>query len=186
LSLQGGSHHRLHEELTVSGGYLRDQGFKREERVTQIDKWLSESSPVEPNEGLFDAMKTRFERSYDAILQTVEARSKDRLKHLINTLNGQKQKEIENIRIVLDELEKAILIELNKEDPEQFELFSEDERLQLRRDNDALRARLARIPSEREDEIHAIEKRYDGFAERTFPVAVVFLVPASLMNGGAV
>lgn len=129
-------------------------------------------------------MRTRFERSRDSILQTVDVRSKDRLKHLSNTLEGRKQKEIDNITVILDELQKTIQTELSKEsEPEQLKLFTDDERLQLRRDNEALRARLARIPDEREKEIEAIEGRYAGFTDRTFPVAVIFLVPESVAKG---
>ena len=86
---------------------------------------------------------------------------------------------------MLDELEKAIKAELNKDQqPEQLSLFSEDERTQLRRDTAALEARLARIPTERIQEAQAIEARYDNFVDRTFPVAVVFLVPESAVQGG--
>ena len=90
-----------------------------------------------------------------------------------------KLKEVQDIRNVLDELERSIRSELDLErEPEQYELFSEDERLQLRRDRDALRARLERIPAERDLEIAAIEHRYDGIQEHTFPIAVFFLLPS--------
>ena len=57
------------------------------------------------------------------------------------------------------------------------ELFTEDERTQLRRDIAALDARLARIPDERKMETEAIEVRYAKLDDRTFPVAVIFIVP---------
>ena len=85
---------------------------------------------------------------------------------------------------MLDELEKAIQSELKKgEQPEQLSLFTEDERTQLRRDIAALEARLARIPNERKMETRAIESRYAKLDDRTFPVAVIFIVPESA--GGA-
>lgn len=88
---------------------------------------------------------------------------------------------------MLDELDSAIRKELGKDElPEQFSLFSEDERTQVRRDNSALQARLARIPVEREEEAGAIEVRYAEPQDRTFPVAVIFIVPASLAQGGRV
>ncbi|MGB6325043.1 MAG: hypothetical protein WBG11_04520 [Methylocella sp.] len=40
LVITGGKHHRLHEELTVAGGYLKDNVFSREARVTQVNGWL--------------------------------------------------------------------------------------------------------------------------------------------------
>ena len=40
LVITGGDHHRLHEELTEAGGYLRETGFRREDRVTELRGWL--------------------------------------------------------------------------------------------------------------------------------------------------
>jgi hypothetical protein len=185
LVITGGNHHRLHEELTVSGGYLRDQSFRREEGVTRVQQWLDEAQPITANDLLFDALRVRFDRSQPAILQSVDARSKDRLKFLANTLQIRKQQEIDDIGAVLDELEKAIQSELKKDQqPEQISLFTEDERTQLRRDTSALEARLARIPAERLQEAQAIETRYAKLNDRTFPVAVIFLVPESAVQGG--
>lgn len=184
LVITGGNHHRLHEELIVSGGYLRDQSFRREEAVTRIQQWLDEAKPVMANDSLFDALRVRFDRAQQAILQTVDGRSKDRLKFLANTLQTRKQQEIDDISAVLNELEKAIQTELKKEQqPEQLSLFTEDERTQLRRDTAALEARFARIPAERIQEVQAIETRYAKFNDRTFPVAVIFLVPESVVQG---
>lgn len=178
LVVTGGNHHRLHEELTVVGGYLGDKSFRREEGVTKVQQWLDQASPLIASDSLFDAIRLRFERSQSAIQQSVDARSKDRLKFLTNTLQSRKQKEVADIGAVLDELEKAIRTELKKDQqPEQLSLFSEDERTQLRRDTAALEARLARIPAERQQEAEAIETRYANLNDRTFPVAVIILVP---------
>lgn len=180
LVITGGNHHRLHEELTVSGGYLRDNGYAREARVTQINEWLDRAQPLASKAPAFSQMARRFRNHEDLVLQTVEARSRDRLRNLENTLNTRKSQEIKNIETVLDELARAIESELKKDtQPQQLSLFSEDERLQVRRDSDALRARLARIPDEKLQEVTAIEQRYEGFAARTFPVAVILLVPDS-------
>ena len=185
LVITGADHHRLHEELTESGGYLADKAFRRETKVTRVREWLDKSTPNRAQKPLFDAMRMRFDKHESSIQQTVEARSKDRLKNLRNTLETRKRKEIDNITSVLDELERAIQEELDKQkEPEQIELFTPDERTQLSRDIEALEARLARIPSEKEDERKAIKDRYADFTERTFPVAVVFLVPESLTKGG--
>ena len=81
---------------------------------------------------------------------------------------------------MLDELEKAIQSELKKGgQPEQLMLFTEDERTQMRRDIATLEARLARIPDERQMEMRTIEARYAKLDDRTFPVAVIFIVPES-------
>lgn len=184
LVVTGGNHHRLHEELTFAGGYLREQGFKREDGVTRIQRWLDQATPLMSDEGSLQTLRSRFQISETSLLQTVDARSKDRLKHLINTLNTRKDQEIEDITNVLSELEKAIQTELHKdEQPQQFDMFSDDEKTQLKRDIGALQARLDRIPEERQREIAAIQHRYAGFNDRTFPVAVIFLMPAKMENG---
>lgn len=182
LVITGGNHHRLHEELTVAGGYLKDGAFSRETRVTQVNRWLDEARSIEASERLFEGLKRRFDRHQDSILQSVESRSRDRLRNLENTLESRKQQEIRNITAVLDELQRGIEQELKKAvEPEQlvfrFPNYTDAERLQVRRDTEALRQRLSRIPEEKREESEAIRQRFDGYAARTFPVAVIFLVP---------
>ncbi|WP_238330155.1 hypothetical protein [Pseudomonas aeruginosa] len=187
LVITGGNHHRLHEELTLAGGYLREQGFKREEGVTRIQAWLEDAQPCRLDDSVFVMLRSRFATAEEAVQQSLEARSRNRLEYLGNTLEARKNKEKEDILAVLDELDSAIRKELGKDElPEQFSLFSEDERTQVRRDNSALQARLERIPAEREEESRAIEARYAEPQDRTFPVAVIFIVPSSLAQGGRV
>ena len=187
LVITGGNHHRLHEELTFAGGYLREQGFKREEGVNRVKAWLDEAQPCQLDGSAFDVLRFRFAGAESAIQQSIDARSRKLLESLGSTLETRKSKEKEDILAVLDELDSAIRRELGKDElPEQFSLFSEDERTQVRRDNSALQARLARIPSEREEEARAIEARYAEPQDRTFPVAIIFIVPASLAQGGRV
>ena len=187
LVITGGNHHRLHEELTVAGGYLGDKSFRREEGVKRVEQWLEQAKPVTASDSLFDTFRVRFDRAQSAIQQSVDARSKERLKYLANTLQTRKQKELTDIGTVLEELEKTIQAELAKDQqPMQFSLFSEDERTQLKRDNAALEARLARIPVERSQEAQAIESRYAKLDDRTFPVAVIFIVPESAVQEGEV
>lgn len=185
LVITGGSHHRLHEELTVSGGYLKDKSFSRETRVTEVQRWLDDAVNITSSDSLFAALKKRFDTQNDSIRQTIEARSKERLKYLRSTLEKRKQKEIDNITEVLNELEKAIKGELEKEGQftQTIDMFSDEERTQVKRDYDSLKARQARIPEEKEKETSAIEHRYADSVERTFPVAVIFLVPESKASG---
>ena len=166
---------------------MKDGSFSRETRVTQVNQWMEEAAPYEADETLFGDLANQFAKNENSIQRALEARSGDRLRNLQNTLETRKQQEIKNIVSVLDELTRTIEQELRKEhEPEQLSLFTEDERTQVRRDIEALRARLARIPEEREQEIQAIEHRYRDFVARTFPVAVIFLVPESLAGRGDV
>ena len=83
---------------------------------------------------------------------------------------------------ILDDLEVTLQSEIEKDFmPEQLELsFSEEDRFQLRRDRQALEARLARIPEEREIELSNLANRYEDITAHTFPVAVVLLCPKSM------
>jgi hypothetical protein len=120
-------------------------------------------------------------------MATVDARSRDRLRFLENTITRRKEGEIDDLFTVLDELEKAIRGELGKGFiTQQLSLPGLDlsELNQMRVDISALEARLERIPEERKHEKETIEKRYANPVDRTFPVAVVFLVPQSLIERG--
>ena len=181
LVVTGGNHHRLHEEITEAGGYLRNTGFRREDRVTEIRRWLEVSRPASLSASTFNALRTRFDKQRDSILASIEARSKDRLRFLRNTIKTRKRKEADDIRQVLDDLERALKAEIAADNqPKQLSLFSEDERTQLKRDRAAVEARLARIPKERELELQAIEERHSNAMDHTFPVAVMLMVPDSI------
>jgi superfamily II DNA or RNA helicase len=182
LVIVGGTHNRLHEEITYAGGYLKDSGYNRERGVNQIDDWLDQSKPAVISQQTKDVLKTRFSSQANAIYQTVEARSKERLNNLESTLERIKNREISDITTVLDELDVSIKAELAKEGViyEQFGLFGDDERSQITKDKAAIEARQKRIEADKKAETEAIEKRYANFIDRTFPVAVIFLVPDSI------
>ncbi|MDF5979439.1 hypothetical protein P4114_21235 [Pseudomonas aeruginosa] len=67
---------------------------------------MDQAKPLTAADSLFDAIRMRFDRTQSAILQSVDARSKDRLKFLTNTLQSRKQQEVADIGTVLNELEK--------------------------------------------------------------------------------
>jgi hypothetical protein len=186
LVVVGGTHNRLHEEITYAGGYLKDKGYNRERGVKQINDWLEHSKPAVISQLTKDALKTRFTDQASAIYQTVEARSKERLNYLENTLNSLKDKEISDIISVLNELDKSIETALQEEISmanvihEQMSIFGEEERTEVRKDSMAIRARQKRIEADKKAETEAIEKRYANYIDRTFPVAVIFLVPDNL------
>ncbi|MBX3182890.1 MAG: DISARM system SNF2-like helicase DrmD [Polyangiaceae bacterium] len=184
LVVTGGNHHRLHEELTEAGGYLRDAAFRREDRIGELRSWLDTSEPGEIPGSLFSALRARFQKHTEAIVGAVGVRSKDRLKGLGSTIERHKRQEMEEMTQLLGDLAKNLEAELKKDDPKQLSLFSEDERTQLRRDKLALEARLSRIPDELERERGAIEARHTGLVDHTFPIAVVLLVPESLATRG--
>lgn len=187
LVITGGNHHRLHEELTLAGGELKPGGFARIAQIGRLETLVEKAVPLDANacKAAADALRPIYEKAQDSLVSALEARSKDRLQFLETTLERRKQADIADITSVLADLEKAIRREIEDSKVVQLELqlWAEDERQQLRRDLDALAARLKRIPDERTQEIAAIEQRYTGYQHRTFPVAVVFILPQSWKGG---
>jgi hypothetical protein len=186
LFISGGDNRRLHEELTLSGGELKHNGFARITQVGKLEALMNNAVPIEPNQTLFEILKTRFTNSTNQIEAAYLARSRERMQYLSNTLMRKKDKEIEDISSILTELENSIHKELhlNENDIQQYlPGFSPEEFAQKRRDFHALSERLKRIPGEREEEKTIIEKHYANPVDRTFPVAVIFLVP-QLQTGG--
>ena len=131
---------------------------------------------------MYDALKEIFENNEDNVFKSINARSENRLRNLQSTLERRLEKEQSDLKSILDDLETTLKSEIEKDLlPEQLELsFSEEDRFQLRRDRQALEARLARIPEERETELSILANRYKDIKAHTFPVAVVLLCPKSM------
>jgi superfamily II DNA or RNA helicase len=180
LLVTGGNHHQLHEELTLAGGELRSDGFARVAQVGRLETWLENATPCEPSAAVLAGLKAQFDRDVDSITSANDARARERLRFLENTLARRKDSDVADITGLLQELEKTLRHELEPAKVKQLELSLglENERLQLRRDVAALQARLDRIPQERIEEIASLERRYSSLAHRTFPVAVTFVLPA--------
>ena len=181
IVVTGGDHHRLHEELTNAGGELRPDSFRRFRTRAEIERLVELSEPQDSiSEARFAILKQCFEANESAILAAIDSRSKERQESLKNTLQLRKENELRNIETILDDLAKNIQKELEVPAPElqlTFDFFNEMEKQQYQKDLNALRARLARIPEEKIQEKAVIEKHYADAVPRTFPVAVVFLVP---------
>jgi hypothetical protein len=180
LVITGGNHHRLHEELTLAGGELKPDGFARITQVGRLESLFEQATPLKPDAATLALLRERFDQSQKAIGASADARSEDRLKFLRNTLDRRKLGDVADIAGLLDELTKAITREIEASSrmvQTELSFWPENERMQLRRDVDAIRARLARIPDEREKEIKSIEDRYSDLEHRTFPVALTFILP---------
>ena len=187
LVITGGNHHRLHEELTLAGGEIKHNAFSRIAQVGKLEALVVAAKPAAPGQALCDILKERFQRHEASIKAAIEARSKDRLQHLENTLGRRKSSELADVKTILDELEARLKKEL-KPDNRNRQLYlpgmSPEEKNQITKDIAALEARLRRIPEEREKECAAVEKHYSIPTDRTFPVAVVFIVPQSQAGRG--
>jgi superfamily II DNA/RNA helicase len=185
LVITGGGHHRLHEEMTIAGGELKANGFARIRTLSGLQELWDASKPAEPSKAVFDVLRKRFKDLEKRILEAVESRSKDRLESLSKILKKRQRSEESDLNQVLDDLDKMIRYELKEAGRErQLELFPVEEREQLNRDLESLRIRLEQIPKERENEIAAIGRRFADPTDRTFPVAIEFLIPEGFKAEG--
>jgi hypothetical protein len=184
LVVTGGNSTRLHEELTAAGGLLQDGRFTRL-NVTQTETILSASKPMLPGSQVLGTLQKAWPKIEAAALAAAEVRSNDRMKNLQSTLDRRHTQEMDDIAKVLEELARSIGQKLGEADPAQLSLWTTDEQEQVRRNADSLRVRLAAIPKEIEEERRLIADRFADPVARTFPVAVVFVVPESMARRGS-
>lgn len=181
LVVIGDDRHRLHEEIIHAGGVMRRGRFKRFETVGEVERLLDDASERLPAESVREELTANWPNVRDSLYASLEARQRDRMQHLSNTIERRKEKEIRDVRELLTELQESILSELDTVEGEtQLALWSTEEREQLERNVDSLRARVAEIPDEIEREIEAVVERYRDPTPRLFPVALTFFVPESL------
>jgi len=129
-------------------------------------------------ERLAGSIAAGWEAARKGAFGAMEARSRERMRNLEESLRRRKRREIEDVGKILEELERAIEEELRKASEDyQPSLWPELERRQFESDLVAMRRRLERIPMEVELERSAIEARYSNVAFHAFPVSVGFVFP---------
>ena len=179
LVVTGGDSHRLHEEVVTAGRWI-DGGRFPLMNVGEVQAALAAAlpRPAPPEAG--ERFRALWADGLAGLLSSaLEQRIGQRRANLGSQLEERAKQEAANIRAVLEELARAIQKDL-AEEIVQLDLFSPLEREQLRRDESALGARLAQIPSEILEEERLVRARYADPVPRSFPVAVTFLLPQGL------
>jgi hypothetical protein len=182
LLFVSGDSQRLHEELLVAGGLIREGRFSRL-GVTHLQDTLEAAWVDEPPPALKERFRDLWPRLAEPLYQALEARTRERSAAVQKQLAERAEKEIQKITAIMQELERDIREELERTDYRQLELFSSEEREQFERNVDSLRARLLAIPDELAREVEHIRQRFADPQPRLFPVAVTFLVPARFAQG---
>jgi superfamily II DNA or RNA helicase len=181
LVVIGGDQNRLHEEIIAVGGFIKEGRLVRM-NVTQVNNALSAMTEREPSAALRERLIGLYPKLVPALLSALEARSKDRLEGIQKLLAERAEFEARSMEAILTELANAIKKELAEPEVVQLGLWTSEEREQLNRNMDALKHRLAAIPGEIEQEKEVIQKRFAAPQARTFPVAVVILIPERLSH----
>ena len=183
LVITGADGHRLHEELVVAGGRLRNGRFARVDALRDLDAVLAAAGePPDDREALEPLL-----RWWDDVVEPGLSRALDRRSDAVQDskrreLAERADLEADAVRTVLSELRSQIVDDLDalaQERTEQLSLFSEPEREQSQRDLDALRRRLDEIPDEIEREVAAVYRRFTDPEVHIFPAAVTVLVAGS-------
>ena len=179
LVVLGADNQRLHEETLTAGGALRDGKFVRF-NVTETKAAVDSATDIEAPERLKARFQQLWPKHIDPLNRSLEARKNERAESLAKKLLEKRDNEVKDSVAILTELQTAISKELNRKPSEQLSLWPANEAEQFKRDREALKRRLARIPEEIEAEKKAIMSRYDTVTSRLFPVAVTFIAPKGL------
>lgn len=184
--ITGAEGSRLHEEVLVAGGLIESGRFSRVKEET-VEQWLAAATDKPVPESMRERLIALWPGLADPLNRALKRRAEQRAGSLKKTIAKRCDEEVVAIGKVLDELADSIRKALSDEPVwQQASLFelSDPEREQLRRDREALRAKLEGIPEQKERETAALRRRYADPEPRWFPAAVTFLVPASLAKRG--
>ena len=185
IVVTGGSHQKIYEEIITAGGTIRDGKLIRF-NVGETNKTaaLITDNPVDSR--IQQSLLGFYAQRQNNIQAALDARAKERLDSIKRVLNDRAVREKNDISQVLKELEKSIADKLNENDANstyQLELFTNEEKTQLENNRKYLQKRLEEIPLEIEEEKNRIDLRYSDPDIRTFPAAVMFLVPQRMVRG---
>jgi superfamily II DNA or RNA helicase len=181
LVILGNDQQRLHEEVITAGGVLKEGRFSRL-GVMQLQAALGAISPSTVPEATQQKLAQLWDKCAEPLMQALEVRKGERNTSLRRDLQNRAEKEIADISVILTELQKSILNELEEPQVEQLTLFSTPEREQFERNMNSLKARAEQIPREIEQETSLIRKRFENPTARLFPLAVTFLIPQKLIR----
>jgi hypothetical protein len=182
LVLTGADSARLHEEVLVAGGSLREGRFVRA-NVTETKALADAARAVGARsapEGVCRRLAELWPGQAEAVEAALQVRMRERSRSLETMLAERAKKEAADLTHVLEELRRSILAELGAKPPVQLALWAEPEKEQLERNRDALRTRADAVPAEIVRETQAIRDRYATITPRLFPIALSYIVPERL------
>lgn len=194
LVVVGGNRERLHEEIIVAGGHLREGRFKQIEYENEKQRILNTAYSETPSLEIQERLLSAWQEHRNKVARALSARLRTRSEPVLRNLQLRCDKESADISSIMDELAGSIQEQLDhwKRPQKQagsgeqlamdalLQQLSNPEQQQFRRDLDNLRYRLERIPLEKAQEVAAIQQRFEQPQSRVFPVAVNWYLPARL------
>lgn len=180
LVVTGAAGQRLHEEVILAGGRLREGRFVRFDSLRETEEVAASGGADLPGAAMQDRLADLWPRLEQPLATALRRRAEERSRSLDRVLLERAEADAAAARAVLAELERGIGRALTESPAVQLELFEPDERRQLDRDVAALRRRLEEIPGDMEAAEAAVRRRYADPTARYFPAAVTFYVPRRL------
>lgn len=175
----GGDNHRLHEEVIAAGGALIEGRFQRL-NVGETKAALASATNTPAPTSIEARFQELWPKHKDSLIAALDARKVERTKNLEKNFDELADKEVNKLKTVMTELQRAIQSELERKDGPQLMLDlggDEPGKAQRERDLASLRQRLREIPEEIEREAAHIRSRFANPSARLFPVAVTWLIP---------
>ncbi|MCT7992557.1 DISARM system SNF2-like helicase DrmD [Laspinema olomoucense] len=183
LVILGGDSQRLHEEMLVAGGVIKQGKFEKL-GVLKLQELIASAKAEPVPETMSQKLVQLWPNYAESLLKHLENRMRDRTASLEKSLQERCDQEVADITAILTELKTSIEQELAEPEFMQLELtldLSDTERTQFDRDINSLKARLAEIPKEIERETAAVRQRFAQPSPRLFPLAITYLVPKKLI-----
>jgi hypothetical protein len=181
LVILGGDSQRLHEELIVAGGMLREGRFEAL-KEPDLQRILAHATTRRVSPAWEERLRTAWPQQRERLYRALETVRQSKVKRLESHLEKHMSEEIRLIEGVLTELRQSIEQTLHEDEIVQMTFDDLDVRRQFDNDRQMLRARAAAITSEIANERNTIQARYANRQARLFPVAVAFLVPEGLLK----
>ncbi|HVU70243.1 MAG TPA: helicase-related protein, partial [Ktedonobacteraceae bacterium] len=181
LVILGGDSQRLHEELIVAGGTLREGRFEvlKDEDLQRI---LANATRRGVSQVWQERLRAAWPTLAERLSRSLKALQRRKVKRLEAHLEERMNYEVGLISTVLSELHENIEQTLRETEYVQPTLFDLEERQQFTYDRQKLKERAEAIAREIENERQNIQARYANRQVRLFPVAVTFLLPEQLLS----
>ncbi len=177
LLVLGGDNQRIHEEIIIAGGVIREGRFSRM-NVGEVQNASVAATGEAAPDLIEDRLKELWPKIEAPLIQALEARMTERTKNLKKFLDERSDREVANVTAVMQELERSIREALATKEDKQMQFdWTVEEKQQRERDITTLNNRLKELPAELAREIEHLRSRYRDPQPRLFPVAVTFLVP---------
>ena len=182
---------KLHEELLLVGGPFQEEVIHLDQEGQELERLLAIKGEHPPLPGKVAALLRRFFPAHERVLQQgLEQRAGERDQDIRLRLKQRGTDEAAQVRKLvaerLREVDRRVKeMEKERESPQMLLPGMEDQSDQHSRTLGWLRGRQDQLQRDRQEEPKAIRERYVlRDSPRAFPLALLYLLPDSLLKGG--